>query len=126
MSTAATYLLSSLRCVVGVSFLAAPTNIARTLSVPPTPPALSIGRVGGARDIVLGAVLLAAKSPAVKRNILAVGVISDIVDVVAISTFYATGHINGFPATALGSGSLLFLVLGLIGLRGLRVAPVSI
>ncbi|PGH04709.1 hypothetical protein GX51_03376 [Blastomyces parvus] len=126
MSTAAIYILSSLRCVVGVSFLAAPTHIAHIISVPPTPTALSIGRVGGVRDIVFGAALLAAKSPAMKRNILAVGVVSDIVDIVAVSTLYATGHIDGFPATALGSGSLLFLVLGLIGLRGLRMAPVSI
>ncbi|KLJ06105.1 hypothetical protein EMPG_10478 [Blastomyces silverae] len=126
MYTAAIYILSSLRCVVGVSFLAAPTHIAHILSVPPTPPALSIGRVGGVRDIVFGAALFAAKSPAMKRNILAVGVVSDIVDVVAVSTFYATGHIDGFLATALASGSLLFLVLGLIGLRGLRIAPVAI
>ncbi|EQL33822.1 hypothetical protein RJZ56_003254 [Blastomyces dermatitidis] len=123
MSTAAIYILSSLRCVVGVSFLAVPTHIARILCVPPTPPALSISRVGGVRDIVFGAALLAAKPPTMKRNILAMGVVSDTVDIVAVSTFYATGHIDGFPATALRSGSLLFLVLGLVGLRELRIAP---
>ncbi|KKZ63248.1 hypothetical protein EMCG_02453 [[Emmonsia] crescens] len=126
MSTTTIFLLSTLRCVVGVSFLAAPTHIAQILSVTPSPPALWIGRAGGARDIAFGAALLAAKSPAMKQNVLVVGAVSDVLDIIAVTAFCATGHIDGYPAAALGSGSLLFLVLGLIGLRGLRLAPVSL
>ncbi|OJD16597.1 hypothetical protein AJ78_03237 [Emergomyces pasteurianus Ep9510] len=126
MSTSAIHLLSSLRCIVGVSFLVVPTHIAQVLSVPPSPRALWIGRLGGARDIGFGAALLVAKSPAMKRNVLVVSAVSDVLDIAAVSTLYATGHIDGYPAAALGSGSLLFLILSLIGLRGLRLAPVSL
>ncbi|EGC49761.1 predicted protein [Histoplasma capsulatum var. duboisii H88] len=58
-----------------------------------------------------------------QRNVLTMGVVSDILDIVAASTFYSTGHIDRVPLEA---GRLLFSALGFIGLMGLRVAPVSL
>ncbi|EER43983.1 predicted protein [Histoplasma capsulatum H143] len=73
--------------------------------------------------IVLKVVPKLPNWPRQQRNVLTVGVVSDILDIVAASTFYSTGHIDRVPLEA---GRLLFSALGFIGLMGLRVAPVSL
>ncbi|PGH09921.1 hypothetical protein AJ79_05537 [Helicocarpus griseus UAMH5409] len=125
-STAAITLLSTLRCIVGIPALITPTSLSSILSLPPTPTAVLLGRLGGVRDIAFGIALCAVRSSAMKRNVLSVCVASDILDMLFISGCYANGYVGGYPASVLGGGSLFFMVLGLVGLRGIKAVPVSI
>lgn len=116
-------LLSATRAGVGVSMLAAPSLLPRTLGVDSTT-AARLGwmtRMVGARELALGAGTLVAlrRGRRVEEWALA-QVLCDAVDALAVGSATARGHVRRLPGGAVAATAASATALGAVAVLDLR------
>jgi hypothetical protein len=113
--------LGSARALVGIGSWLAPDLTARVFGIDPERSNRFIARLFGARDLALGAALLAAP-PRALPAVAAVGVAIDSIDSVAGFDEYRRGNLST-QATVLGpGGAVAFAILGAIVASEARAA----
>ncbi|KAF2262691.1 hypothetical protein CC78DRAFT_605740 [Lojkania enalia] len=125
-STTAIKALSILRIAVGASCIIAPRWSCALFQFP-IPAAYSVmPRIFGVRDLILGELLITAENKEspdggrreIKRALWA-NIGADVVDVGSVLFGLATGTVGRAPAAIFGGGAAAFVILGVLGLRGL-------
>lgn len=117
--------LGVLRVAVGASGLLAPTFTSNLFRLPMGPQGVLLSRLTGIRDIVLGELLLTAdrtgddKNKELKRALWA-NVATDVVDVGSCAIGFYTGSVGRTGAGLFAGGAILFVLLGVESLVGLR------
>lgn len=139
MATIAIRALAIARCGVGIALLALPQTTARLCLMPASAPATLIYRLAGSRDFAVGGLLWSASATAPQpsstaiepppsaasaktsnprlRQALIAGAIVDAIDLISVGASFADGSLPLEPAALVGAGAVLFLTLGLVGLR---------
>lgn len=80
-------------------------------------PALLTTRMFGIRDAVLGGLLYTADNPAAVRRALIAGAVVDGIDALGCAYGVFNGDIEMLAGDLVGGGALVFLAMGLWGLR---------
>lgn len=117
--------LGVLRIGVGAACIIAPQFTCNLFRLPASPQIALVTRLTGVRDIVLGELLLTAnrsgedKHHELKRTLWA-NVATDVVDVGSCAVALYTGAVGRTAAGLFGGGAVLFVLLGVESLVGLR------
>jgi hypothetical protein len=105
----------------------APQFTANLFRIPITPQQNILGRLIGIREIVLGEYiwfcrggLTDASQRKELRHILMANIVVDTVDIASCAYGFARGTMSKPAAGLFGGGAILFAVMGLVGLNGLK------
>ena len=111
-------IFGALRFLPGVLFLIAPGLGSRLFLIPFTPEASLPGRLFGVREVILGSLLWRAQDSEEGWRLYVQAVAVDFIDLIATAICYIEGQLALMPVfTTVGGGILVFLALGLAGLR---------
>lgn len=122
--------LALARTLAGASLLASPRFTASLFSLPTFSAASVFLRLCGARDAALGGLLWSSSytSPELRtpmlRQALIIGAVVDVLDGISVGVCFLEGNLKSTPAALIGGGALLFLGLGLVGLKGITAGDV--
>lgn len=103
------------RIIAGIGPIVAPATAARRMGMSSTaeePEAQVWSQLFGSRDVVLGALLLGAKDPAVRRAVVRGGLAIDTLDVV--SGLRAGSGLSGTAKAAVTGGAAAAIVAGVL------------
>ena len=101
------------RMIAGIGPLVAPVTAARQMGMSATaeePEAQVWAQLFGSRDVVLGALLIGAKNPAVRRTVVRAGLVIDTLDIV--SGLRARSGLSGTAKAAVIGGAGAAVVSG--------------
>ncbi|KAF2095227.1 hypothetical protein NA57DRAFT_79716 [Rhizodiscina lignyota] len=115
--------LGIIRATAGAMALIAPHFTCNLFRIPVTANTAVIARLVGGRDIVIGDLTwTASKDPKDRselRRLMWANVATDAMDIGALAYGFATGTVSRAGAVLFGSGALLSVAMGAIGLKSL-------
>lgn len=115
--------LGYMRVLIGVGSLIAPLSTAKLFGIPLTPQTVLIGEMAAVRDAGLGELLLLAdrkdKERKELKRMLWANIAIDSVDLMACGYGFVMGTLSKTAVVGFGSGAILFLGLGVAGLKSL-------